>query len=611
MVFRLKMRIATYTKSALLFCLVICATLFMGCSEDDETTTLPQDQGEVTFKFVRNKVFSISKLEEMARLKVTIEKDGKKIESSTVDLNGNEDELTSESLALEEGTYKVIKYIAYNNKGTQVQEAYVDDENVFTVKHGEIATFCFPIDIRFVYINNQLRNMLFGVCEEVLGADSTKWPKTWRVENEDLLTWENLEFEVDDYGNVSYLANIIFDNKCFPGMKKLPATVSTFPTLEGIQINDIPEFEELPDNLDKSSMFTICIINTGLKAFPKNFEKMKNLYGITIVNSKLTELPARLAELPKIRDVEISGNEISEFPAALAEKWQELVYLRMNDTKLSSLPSNIFSMKKVSTFDFSDNPNLNSIPEQRGEGVDMRGLFLDRCAFTSIPKIAQQGKLRTISLAHNKITSVSESDVNALSTNLLTLILDGNKINSFPKMKSASLNGLRLADCGLTRIPDLSELPELRSLVLAKNNITAIGEGVFTHNPYLAILDFSDNAQLASFSDNAGIHLIEQQDVIKNGDGTTETETVAKPYYLSCVNADNCPNLRWEVPATWCCIKNFTFDNKEDLLLPPRNVVVYNRNSPGVTRKVCPVCHKSKYELPMSFDELIESLKKK
>lgn len=604
------MRIATYTKSALLFCLVICATLFMGCSDDDETATLSKGQGEVTFKFVRNKVFSISKLEEMARLKVTIEKDGKKTELSTVDLNGDEDELTSEVLALEEGTYKVVKYVAYNNKGTQVQEAYVDDDNEFTVKHGEMVTFCFPIDIRFVYINNQLRNMLFGVCEEVLGADSTKWPKTWRVDNEDLLTWENLEFEVDDYGNISYLSNIIFDNKCFPGMKKLPATVSTFPTLVGIQIKDIPEFEELPENLDKSSMASILIMNTGFKAFPKNFEKMKGLYGLTIINSKLTELPARLAELPKIRDIEISGNEISEFPAVLAEKWQDLVYLRMNNTKLSSLPSNIFSMKKVSTFDFSDNPNLSSIPEQRGEGVDMGGLFLNNCGFTSIPKIAQQG-VRTISLANNKITSVSESEVNALSKKLLTLILDGNQINSFPKMKSASLIELRLADCGLTSIPDLSELPDLRSLVLAKNNIKAIGEEVFTHNPYLAILDFSDNANLASFSEKAGINLVEQEEVIVNDDKKTITETVAKPYYLNCVNVDNCPALQWKVPATWCCIKNITVVNKEDLLLDPRNVVVYNRNSPGVTRETCPVCHKSTYKLPMSFDELIESLKKK
>ncbi|MBD3590085.1 leucine-rich repeat domain-containing protein [Bacteroides sp. GM023] len=593
-------------KATLLFCFIICAALFTGCSEDDEVATLAEGQGEVTFKFVRNKVFTISTLEDMARLKVTLEKDGKKIDLKTVDLTGNEDELTSEVLALEEGTYQVVKYVAYDNKGAQIQEAYVDDENSVTVKHGEMATFYFPISIRFVYVNNQLRNQLFGLCEQVLGTDSTKWPKTWRVENEDLLTWENLEFEVDDYGNISYLATIIFDNKAFPGMKKLPGLISTFSTLEGIQILDIPEFEELPENLDKSTLYAILIMNTGFKDFPKNFEKMKNLRSLTVVNSQLTELPARLGELPELRDLEISGNSISEFPAALAEKLQKVVSLRMNDTKLTTLPSNMFSMKMVSTFDFRNNPNLNSMPESRGEGVRMGGLLLDNCGFTSIPKIAK-GRLHTLTLANNKITSVTESELNALSGELATLILDGNKINAFPKMNSESLMELKLNNCGLSAIPNLSALPNLRSLALAKNNITAIGDGVFSKNPYLSILDFSDNAGLTSFSENTGIYLREQEDVIGES-----VKNVSKPFYLHCVNVDNCPALNWQVPATWCCIENFKMENKEDLLLPRRNVIVYNRNSSGVTRATCPVdgC-KATYALPRDFDEYLESIKKK
>ena len=83
-------------------------------------------------------------------------------------------------------------------------------------------------------------------------------------------------------------------------MKKLPATVSLSPTLEGIQIMDIPEFEELPDNMDKSPLYSIMIMNTGFKAFPKNFEKMKNLRSLSVINSKLTELPIRLSELPEV-----------------------------------------------------------------------------------------------------------------------------------------------------------------------------------------------------------------------------------------------------------------------------------------------------------------------
>lgn len=593
----------TYIKNTLLLCLMFCSTLFTGCSDDDNDgmTPLPEGQGEVTFKFVRNKVYSISTLEEMARLKVTLEKDGQKITLPTVDLTGDVDSLTSSAVRLENGDYKVIKYIAYNNKGTQVQEAYLDEDNTLTVEHGVMQAFYFPVSIRFVYINNELRNMLFGVCAEALGNDSTKWPKSWRVENEDLLTWENLEFVVDDYGQISYLANIIFDGKAFPGMKKLPATVSLFPTLEGIQIHNIPEFEELPDNLDKASLYYIMVMNTGLKAFPKNFEKMKNLRSLTIINSKLTELPARLAELPEVRDVEISGNEIAEFPAEVAEKWQKVVALRMNNTKLTSLPENIFGMKKVSTFDFCDNPRLSTLPRYRGEKTYMGALFLDNCNFTSIPEIANT-RMRTLSLANNKITSVSQEVLNGLSDQLLTLILDGNKITSFPQMKSSSLTELRLNDCGLTTVPDLSELPELCVLSLNSNNISKVADGTFTNCPKMAIIDLSKNANLTSFSNDAGIKLVPQSE-------GTEGE-VSKPYYLNCVNVNDCPSLVWEVPATWCCIKNFYIWNKEEQELDKRNVVVYNNGSEGVTRAECPVCHKSKYEYPKTFDEIMAGLKK-
>lgn len=595
-----------HIKETLLCCLVLCATLFTGCSKDDDIATLPEGQGEVTFKFVRNKVYDITTLEEMTRLKVTLEKDGKKIVLETVDLNGNEEELTSAAVAVEEGTYKVVKYVAYNDRGVQVQEAYVDDENTITIKHGEMATFSFPIAIRIVHTDAMLQNKLFGLCEEVLGSDSTRWPKTWRIENEDLLTWENLEFETDDDGNIMYLVAINFDEKTFPGMKKLPAMINSFSTLESIQIMDMPEFEELPDNMDETTFSTIMIMNTGFKAFPKNFEKMEKLATLSVINSKLTELPTTLADLPEIRVVEISGNEIKEFPSVLADKWQKLISLRMNHTLLTSLPSNLFSMKKASTFDFHDNPNLTSLPETRDNGSELRMLLLDGCGFTSIPQIAK-GRMHTLSLADNKITSVSETELNGLSDELQTLILDGNHLSAFPKMKSESLIELSLANCGLTAIPDLSGLPDLHELSLSGNDITAVGNGVFTNNPHISILDFSNNSRLASFSEDAGIKLVDQQDMI-NGASTT----IAKPYYLGAVNVDNCPTLTWEVPATWCCIKNYKIFSKEDLDFAPRNIVVYNRNSPGVTRAKCPVdgC-KATYELPMSFDEFMESIQKK
>lgn len=135
----------TYIKNTLLLCLMFCATIFVGCSDDDNdgVTPLPEGQGEVTFKFVRNKVYTISTLEDMARLKVTLEKDGQKVTLPTIDLIGDIDSLTSSAVRLENGDYKVVKYTAYNNKGVQVQEAYLDDNNTLSVEHGVMQTFYF------------------------------------------------------------------------------------------------------------------------------------------------------------------------------------------------------------------------------------------------------------------------------------------------------------------------------------------------------------------------------------------------------------------------------------------------------------------------------------
>lgn len=70
----------TYIKNTLLLCLMFCATIFVGCSDDDNNGVTPLPEGqEVTFKFVRNKVYTISTLEDMARLKVTLEKMGRRL----------------------------------------------------------------------------------------------------------------------------------------------------------------------------------------------------------------------------------------------------------------------------------------------------------------------------------------------------------------------------------------------------------------------------------------------------------------------------------------------------------------------------------------------------
>ena len=572
-----------YTKHIFLYCLMLCTALFTACSDDDDIQeALAEGQGEVILTFDRNQVYSITSLEEMVRLKVTLEKDGETITLPTFDLTGDEKAMTSEPIRLDNGVYTVKKYIAYNNKGVQVMEAYLESDNELVVEHESVTTFYFPISIRITYSNNMLRSTLFGICTEIFGNDSTLWPKTWREENEDFLTWENLHFETDDYGNIAYLSEIVFDEKFaantekgFEGMKKLPSAVAEMPTIESLVIRNIPEFEELPDNLNKSGISSITVLNTSLKEFPKHFENIKHLNTLSIINSKLTEIPASLQKLENLFAVNLDGNEITSFPAELAKSWQKLVSLSMRNTKLQSLPAEIFSMKKVSTFDFRNNPDLSSLPETRGEGVALAGFLLDGCGFTSIPAIAATEGIRMLSLADNKITSVSN---NELSTTLQCLILDGNPLSAAPVINHEKLMELSLDNCGLTEIPDVSGLPNLRSLYVAKNHIQEVKADAFTKCKMFSTLGLEGNNELQSIDNNAFYTTTDYK--LEESTNTS----IARPIYMVCVDVDNCPNLTWAIPDSWNHIPTIDVTNKVGLKFGDSHVVVYHKNSNGVTR---------------------------
>jgi len=62
-------------------------------------------------------------------------------------------------VSLSGAPYTVKKYIAYNNKGVQVMEAYLESDNELVIEHENITTFYFPI--------SQGR-----VVSEYLGTDS-------------------------------------------------------------------------------------------------------------------------------------------------------------------------------------------------------------------------------------------------------------------------------------------------------------------------------------------------------------------------------------------------------------------------------------------------------
>lgn len=586
-----------YIKYAVILCVLAVSVCLTACSdEDDKMPPLSEGQGEVVFGFMKNTVYNMynskSEMENIARVKVTLKKDDKLIVLDPLDLDGTKDSLATIPYRLDVGSYQLVNYILYDHKGNLLEDIDLREDNEFIIEHGTLAKFYFPVDVKKVFIQNTIKNTLLGICNEVFGADSTLWPKTWRPTNEDLADWENLEFQEDDFGNIMYLAGVTFDKK-FKGMKKLPAAIGNLITLESIVIMDIPEFEELPEELSNiTGLSALLVANTSFKEFPRKIERITNLEALSVINSNLTEIPARLGSLEKLKALYLWGNKIASLPDEICNL-PKLDQLTIYDTEISTLPAELFTkLSKVSTFDLRNNKKLSTLPAGQKTGR-MRGLLLDGCSFTSIPDaVKQTPKLRLLSMTDNQLSTISATDfVN--NKELTDLMFDGNRLSSFPALQMDTLQLLSLNNCGLNQLPDLSGLRTLLQFEAGKNSFNTIPENYFVHNLKMSNVNLSDNVNLRSLPVDMGFFMREQTDKI-NG----VPVSVNKPYYLTSVNVDNCPNLVWEVPSSWCCIRNYMAN---ELQLDDRNVVIYHDNSPGVTRARCPVCGKSHIEAPRTL----------
>ena len=565
-------RIWTICLLAVSFCVLNTA-----CSEDENLPGMQEGEGEVVFQFVKNKTFDINKMEDIASIKVTVEKEGIRTVLPSLKIGGETDSLYSEPFALGSGTYKIISYKVFAANAAMLTEMEPEEELLITVEAGKQAVCYFPVRIKVIYINNTIKNVLLGICREVFGDDKTQWP--WNEDEADVTRWPGLEFVYDENtGAVQYLSDITFDEK-FASMKKVPNGLSSLATIESLTFENL-DLEELPDDLGLTNITTLALINTKLKKLPANLSRMQ-LASVHIINSELTELPAGIGDWSEtMRVLTISGSRLTTLPVEIG-KLRKLVNLRITDSELTSLPDVFESLPHIAHLDLSNNPGLSALPVSIAKIRDLRGIALDGCSFTAVPEVVKQCRLIiNVWMQNCKLTTLG-ADEFAGNTQLNGLYLSGNTFSSFPALCCPALMSLGLNNCGLNTAPDLSGLPELRALYLEENNITALPSSYFEKNKKLIRFSLAGNASLSVLPQELGIAL----------------DANGKPANLALVDVGTCPVLRWEVPANWCCMQ---IQPKEDILIYDpdykggdliiRRVNVKREGSPGVTRKPCTSC---------------------
>lgn len=455
---------------------LLVSTFILGltaCSNDTDDIMPGSSQGQVRFQFKKITTWGISELQEMKSIKLVLAKDGERIVTPSLSLNGTADSLSADLFILEQGPYKVIEYKTFGADASLLLDVELDDKNEFEVKAGAVTDFSLQVKIKETIIQNNVRNSLFAICVEAFGPDSANWPPTWRNANP-LKNWENLEFETDDYDNITALVALTLD-KTFAPLKKLPSSIANLPTLENLIITDIA-LEELPENMGDTYITGLTIRNTNLKSFPASMRKL-DLHGILLDGNKLTEYPEFLSTQKNLNLVHIYNEAITEIPASIAQN-EMLSSLNLCNLQLTSLPDVFDRLFRISILNVSGNKGLSQLPatikeaQFGNQGSYLRGIFAKDCGFTQIPAEVITPKFLQLDFSGNPIKSISKEEIEAM-TNLYSLELNNVALTSFPKLEKESMRMLSLINTGLTPADvDRTGMPNLYSVQQGNDGAT-------------------------------------------------------------------------------------------------------------------------------------------
>lgn len=434
------------------FLLLSCCVVFLttSCEDEADKTTMGPNQGEMVFSFIRLNGYAVSELNEIASLKITLEKEGMLRTLPSLPVAGTADSVSTQGVYLEEGNYRIVSYKAFDASASMILDIEPEQDNEFIVNAGMKEYFLMPIEVNNKIDPNNILNTLHSICLEAFGEDRSLWPATWNRDT-DLQDWENLEFEYLDDGSIAYITGITLDKKFAP-MKKLSPAIVNFPTLRSLVIRD-NALEELPANIGKTNIEVLQISNTNLSTLPESFADM-HLYGLLLDGNKFTEVPAPVFALSGMRDLTIRNEAITEIPAEIA-KLGLLRALNLNGLQITELPDVFDSLYRITTLNISNNKSLTSLPASIGErkfgeqASYLHAVYADGCAFTSIPQELISPKFYTLDLSNNPISSISKMDLESM-TNLETLYLSGIRFASFPALNMPSMRMLVLIDCGLS-----------------------------------------------------------------------------------------------------------------------------------------------------------------
>ena len=534
----MKKEIQIFALGRTIFAACFSLLLLVGCEKDDLSPA--SNEGEVTFVFKKNAVYSLNSLLDVASVKFVVSDGLKNDTLPSMKVSGTADSLATPAFKLTAGNYRLLSYRLFAADASQIYEASVKEGESFEVKPGVPTSLVVPADVYVQISTHPLKNILLGICLETFGPDQSLWPWSNDVS---VYEWEGLDFD-PDYG---FVTGIVFDER-FKNLKRLPESIDGITTLENIHISDC-NLESLPDALETMNVRNIFLSNTKLSALKPSFFRQKRLNALFIQNSPLKEISNDLGNLKELYVLHLAGLPINELPASVGDL-PKLESLYLIGCQVASLPASISNLPNLHQLELANNP-LSTLPASINQMPILRTLNLNGCKFTTFPSaLKNNGTIRSLLLKGNPISAFSAGELGTLS-NLSSLNISETGISNLSALTVASvpeLQELVMAKCNLATAPAIPALPKLISLSLEGNNLVSMPADFFP------LVDGKSTITSLVLKGNKLTSLPAGFGVV-NG-----------MVNLTFVDLSNNPQLVWTIPEAWKLAKVYVNSNNTQVI---------------------------------------------
>lgn len=170
----------------------------------------------------------------------------------------------------------------------------------------------------------------------------------------------------------------------------------------------------------------LSLMHNSIQTLPKEIEKLLNLKYLGLNGTSITQIPNTLEKLIHLQYLYLGKTKITELPIGLSHL-KELLRLALWETELKELPEWICSFSKLKGLYLGRSKNIQFLPQNLGDLVNLEELYLDGTGITELPEsFSNLINLRNLQLNDTKIQKIPRLNPmkHLISCNLSNMVIE-------------------------------------------------------------------------------------------------------------------------------------------------------------------------------------------